>query len=103
MQYKGHEYEVKFNDPAQQWGAGSGFFRINSTAGDTGEYYLTYKDAIKAAEAKIDLFISNIPQNLDEWIDAIKSCATFGHDDDFEIDKSMALDLLKKVKTHFKD
>lgn len=100
MNYKGHEYEVMFCDPTQDWGDAKGLFRIVSTAGNTNKYYSTYKEAVNAAQKKIDEFMKNIPQTEDEWIEAIESCIIF-ECDYCEINEAMALDVLKKAKIHF--
>ena len=103
MKHKGHEYEVHFCDPSQDWGDAKGLFGIKSAAGDTGKYYPTYKEAQHAAKSKIDEIVADVPQGLEQWVEAIENCMVWTGYEDCHIDKDMALDVLKKAKIHFSE
>jgi hypothetical protein len=101
MKYKGHDFEIYFCNPSDEWGDAKGLFGINSAVGDSGEYYDTYKEAEKAAKFNINKFVEDIPQNEKQWINAIESCIVWTGYEDCHIDEAMAIEVLKKAARHF--
>jgi len=101
MKYKGHEYEIKFCDPQQDWREHKGMFHIECAI-DDGGFYQTYAEAEAKAKSNIDNFTATIPQTKQEWLDAMDKCMVWTGYEDCHLDGAMVWDLLKKAALHLK-
>jgi hypothetical protein len=101
--YKGHEYEITWNDPAQGWekGHGMGLFRVNVAVASV-EYQPTFEEAETIAKQKIDEFINAVPQTKAEWVAAFENAIVWDGYEDCHLDKDMVWALLLKASKHLK-
>lgn len=100
MKHKGHNYEVKLCNPAEDWGDASGLFRVECAV-SCGGFYQTYAEANAAAKSAIDKFVNSTPQTEQEWIDAVEKCMVWTGYEDCHIDPDMILTVLGKAALYF--
>jgi hypothetical protein len=99
VNYKGHEYEVEFCNPKDDWRDEAGKFRVASAINCDG-YFNTYAQAITAAKAAIDDFVEATPKTKDEWIDAMRSCMVWSGHEHCDLDETMVWGLLQKASKY---
>ena len=99
--YKGHEFEIKFCDPNQDWREHVGMFHIELAMGNS-DFFSTYDAAVVKAKEIIDAFVLAIPQNNDEWMRALSDCMVWTGYEDCHLDEGMVVALLVKASQFYK-
>ena len=100
--YKGHDYEITWNDPAQGWETGAGLFRVNVAMASV-PYQQTFQEAEAAAKLEIDEFVNSVPQNKAQWLAAFEKAMVWTGYEDCHLDEAMVWSLLLKASKHFKE
>jgi len=105
MQYKGHEYEITFCDPQDDWGEKRGMFYVETPAAKEGDesFFHTYAEAEKHAKTYIDRFLADVPQTKQDWLQAFEGCLVWTDYESCHLDQAMVWDLLLKAREHLKE
>jgi hypothetical protein len=101
MKYKGHEYEIEFCNPKEDWREYKGMFYITCAIRDVG-FYATYAEAEAKAKDNISEFVTAVPQTKREWLDALTACMVQTGYEDYHLDETMVWELLQKAALHLK-